>query len=194
MKAGWNDGSNTTVETPVTQPETATSVKYSDWAADDIYHAVDFGYLDAAEDKSRVPAVTDLLGADFTKAITRGQFAALAVRYYETLMTDLAGYDYTIPVNTGDDVFADSTGNEAIAKGTLKHFSIANGVYVYERRYGDHSVVVMLNGTDRPQTLDLKPYAEILPRKEATDFLNGQTRQLTDKLELKARDVLLLEF
>ena len=53
---------------------------------------------------------------------------------------------------------------------------------------------LMLNGTDRPQTLDLKPYAEILPRKEATDFLSGQTRQLTDKLELKARDVLLLEF
>ena len=67
-------------------------------------------------------------------------------------------------------------------------------MYVYERRYGDHSVVVMLNGTDRPQPLALKPYAEILPRKEATDFLNGQTRQLTDKLELKARDVLLLEF
>ena len=85
-------------------------------------------------------------------------------------------------------------GNEVIAKGSLKHFSIANGVYVYERRYGDRSVVVMLNGTDRPQTLDLKPYAEILPRKEATDFLSGQTRQLTDKLELKARDVLLLEF
>ena len=85
-------------------------------------------------------------------------------------------------------------GNEVIAKGSLKHFSIANGVYVYERRYGDRSVVVMLNGTDRPQTLDLKPYAEILPRKEATDFLSGQTRQLTDKLELKARDALLLEF
>ena len=137
LKAGWNDGSNTTVETPVTQPETATSVKYSDWAADDIYHAVDFGYLDAAEDKSRVPAVTDLLGADFTKAITRGQFAALAVRYYETLMTDLAGYDYTIPVNTGDDVFADSTGNEAIAKaftlGILGGYNSADnraGIYV----------------------------------------------------------------
>lgn len=123
LKANWNDGTGTVTETPVTEPETpvvdtnADEVTYSDWAAEDIINAISMGYLDDDPDVfGYQPAVTDLLGSDYTKAITRGQFAALAVRYYETLMGDITGEDYTIPVNSGDDVFADSTGNEAIAK------------------------------------------------------------------------------
>lgn len=145
LKSNWSDGSNQTVtETPVTEPETpvvdtdATSVTYSNWAAEDIITAISMGYLDDDPDVfGYQPAVTDLLGSDYTKAITRGQFAALAVRYYETLMGDITGEDYTIPVNSGDDVFADSTGNEAIAKaynlGILGGYNSADtraGVYV----------------------------------------------------------------
>ena len=54
-------------------------------------------------------------------------------------------------------------GNEVIAKGKLKHFAPNKGIYVYERKYGDKSVVVLLNGTDREQTINLDPYQEILP-------------------------------
>ena len=85
-------------------------------------------------------------------------------------------------------------GNDVIGKGTLKHFSIANGTYVYERRYGDRSVVVIMNGTDKPQELNLAPYKEILPQKQATDFLSGKTIELTEKLMLKERESLLLCF
>ena len=123
LKSNWSDGTGTVTETPVTEPETpvvdmdADEVTYSEWAAEDIINAISMGYLDDDPDVfGYQPAVTDLLGSDYTKAITRGQFAALAVRYYETLMSDITGEDYTIPVNSGDDVFADSTGNEAIAK------------------------------------------------------------------------------
>ena len=145
LKSNWNDGSNQTVtETPVTEPETtvvdtdATSVTYSNWAAEDIINAISMGYLDDDPDVfGYQPAVTDLLGSDYTRAITRGQFAALAVRYYETLMSDITGEDYTIPVNSGDDVFADSTGDENMAKafnlGILGGYNSADtraGVYV----------------------------------------------------------------
>lgn len=119
LKSNWNDGTGTVTETPVTEPETpvATSVTYSDWAAEDIITAIRMGYLDDDPDVfGYQPAVTDLLGSDYTKAITRGQFAALTVRYYETLMSDITGEDYTIPVNPGDDVFADSTGDTNMAK------------------------------------------------------------------------------
>lgn len=123
LKSNWNDSTGTVTEEPVTEPETpvvdtdADEVTYSNWAAEDIINAISMGYLDDDPDVfGYQPAVTDLLGSDYTKAITRGQFAALAVRYYETLMGDITGEDYTIPVNSGDDVFADSTGNEAIAK------------------------------------------------------------------------------
>ena len=144
LKSNWNDGTGTVTETPVTEPETpvvdtdATSVTYSNWAAEDIINAISMGYLDDDPDTSGYqPAITDLLGSDYTRAITRGQFAALSVRYYETLMSDITGEDYTIPVNSGDDVFADSTNNEAIAKafnlGILGGYNSApdrSGVYV----------------------------------------------------------------
>ena len=145
LKSNWSDGSNQTVtETPVTEPETpvvdtdATSVTYSNWAAEDIINAISMGYLDDDPDVfGYQPAVTDLLGSDYTRAITRGQFAALAVRYYETLMSDITGEDYTIPVNSGDDVFADSVGNTDMAKafnlGILGGYNSADtrsGVYV----------------------------------------------------------------
>ena len=145
LKSNWSDGSNQTVtETPVTEPETpvvdtdATSVTYSNWAAEDIITAISMGYLDDDPDVfGYQPAVTDLLGSDYTRAITRGQFASLAVRYYETLLGDITGEDYTIPVNSGDDVFADSTGDENMAKafnlGILGGYNSADtraGVYV----------------------------------------------------------------
>lgn len=144
LKSNWNDGTGTVTETPVTEPETpvvdtdATSVTYSNWAAENIITAIRMGYLD---DDPNVfgyqPAVTDLLGSDYTRAITRGQFAALAVRYYETLMGDITGEDYTIPVNSGDDVFADCSGDTNMAKafnlGIVGGYNSADtraGVYV----------------------------------------------------------------
>lgn len=146
LKSNWNDESNTgtVTETPVTEPETpvvdtdADEVTYSNWAAEDIINAISMGYLDDDPDVSGYqPAVTNLLGSDYTRAITRGQFSALAVRYYETLMSDITGENYTIPVATGDDVFADSTGNTDMAKaynlGIMGGYNSADtraGVYV----------------------------------------------------------------
>lgn len=140
LKSNWRDSTGTVTETPVTEPETpvATSVTYSNWAAEDIINAISMGYLDDDPDAfGYQPAVTDLLGSDYTRAITRGQFAALAIRYYETLMSDITGKNYTIPVNSGDDVFADSTGDENMAKafnlGILGGYNSADtraGVYV----------------------------------------------------------------
>ncbi len=85
-------------------------------------------------------------------------------------------------------------GNDVIGKGSLKHFSISNGTYVYERRYQDRSVVVIMNGTDSEQNLPLAPYKEILPKATATDILTGNTITLTDNLPLKERETLVLTF
>lgn len=140
LKSNWSDGTGTVTETPVTEPENpvATSVTYSNWAAEDIINAISMGYLDDDPDVfGYQPAITDLLGSDYTRAITRGQFSALAVRYYETLMSDITGEDYTIAVNPGDDVFADCSNNENMAKafnlGLVGGYNSADtraGVYV----------------------------------------------------------------
>ena len=85
-------------------------------------------------------------------------------------------------------------GNEVIGKGTLKHFSINQGVYVYERKYNGKSVVVIMNGNDRKQDIPLKPYAEVLPKKQAKDMLSGKVVALDNQLTLGEREILVLEF
>ena len=85
-------------------------------------------------------------------------------------------------------------GNDVIGKGTLKHFFITNGTYVYERKYGDHSVVVIMNGTSKEQKLNLEPYKEVLPADSAQDFFTGNTVQLDEELTLQPRETLLLNF
>ena len=85
-------------------------------------------------------------------------------------------------------------GNEVIAKGQLKHFAPNKGVYVYERKYGDKSVVVFLNGNDREQTIDLVPYQEILPASSAFDLLTEKKVELRNELTLPSREIYLLSF
>ena len=85
-------------------------------------------------------------------------------------------------------------GNDIIGKGTLKHYSIAKGCYVYERSYKGKSVVVIMNGTGQPVELDLTPYRESMPASQATDVLTGKTINLNGTLKLEARESLLLEF
>ena len=84
--------------------------------------------------------------------------------------------------------------NEVIGKGSLTHFSIMNNVYVYERKHGERSAVVIMNGSDQPQEISLTPYREVLPAPTATDFLSGRTVELSDKLSLEPRESLLLCF
>lgn len=85
-------------------------------------------------------------------------------------------------------------GNDAISKGSFKHFITQNEVYVYERKYGNHSVVVFLNGSDADRTVDLTPYKEVLPGHWAYDLLNDRQIDLQTSLLLKGKDVLILEF
>lgn len=85
-------------------------------------------------------------------------------------------------------------GNQVIGKGNLKHYSIQNGVYVYQREFNGKSVVVFMNGTDDSKELDLTPYQEILPRENALDVLTGKNVNLSGRLRLDGRENLILNF
>ena len=85
-------------------------------------------------------------------------------------------------------------GNQVIGKGSLKHYSIQNGVYVYQREFNGKSVVVIMNGTDDSKELDLTPYQEILPRENALNVLTGKNVNLSGKLCLDGRENLILNF
>lgn len=85
-------------------------------------------------------------------------------------------------------------GNQVIGKGSLKHYSIQNGVYVYQREFNGKSVVIIMNGTDDSKELDLAPYQEILPRENALNVLTGKNVNLSGKLCLDGRENLILNF
>lgn len=85
-------------------------------------------------------------------------------------------------------------GNDVIAKGALKHFSPAYGIYAYERRHGNKSVAIFLNGNNREQTIDLTAYQEILPRASARNVLTDETVKCDKELTLPARGMWVLEF
>ena len=45
----------------------------------------------------------------------------------------------------------------------MKHFIPNNGVYLYQRANGDDKVVVMMNGRDEANEVDMERYQEIIP-------------------------------
>lgn len=86
-------------------------------------------------------------------------------------------------------------GNEAIAKGSFKHFAPVNGLYVYERKSNDKSVVVFLNGVSEPRSVNLDIYKEILPQNRAKDILNDKIIDLdNNNIVIPANGVFILEF
>ncbi len=85
-------------------------------------------------------------------------------------------------------------GNEVIAKGALKQFVPYNGIYVYERKYNNKSVVVILSGSDSEKTISMERYKEVLPKSQAKDIISGNTVSLSETLTISPRSVLILEF
>lgn len=86
-------------------------------------------------------------------------------------------------------------GNDVIAKGSLKHYVPIDGIYVYERKFRDRSVVVFLSGSDNEKILNLDRYREILPKVRSIDVITGKTIDLSmASLEIAPRDIIILEF
>lgn len=82
-------------------------------------------------------------------------------------------YDYISAVNKWRE------GSKAAAEGKMKHFMPDNGLYVYERRAGDDSFIVVMNGRDKENEVDMSRYAEIIPEgKVYRDVVTGEIIEL----------------
>jgi glycosidase len=85
-------------------------------------------------------------------------------------------------------------GNKIISEGSMIHFQPQQGVYVYERRLDNKSVIVFMNGAGQDIDLPLQRYAEILRGKNTgKDVITKRTVSLGEQLTLKAKEVLILE-
>ncbi len=85
-------------------------------------------------------------------------------------------------------------GSKAAQFGTLTHYIVENGVYVYFRTYENETVMVILNNNDKEVNLDLDRFSENL--KGYTTAKSVTTRNYYDSLktiQVPARSPLILE-
>ena len=76
----------------------------------------------------------------------------------------------------------------------MKHFAPNKGIYVYERKYNNQSVVIMLNGNNREQTISLEPYKEILPTNKVYDIISQKTMEIGKDITLEGGGIRILIF
>ncbi len=83
-------------------------------------------------------------------------------------------------------------GSKAIAEGKMKHFMPDNGVYLYQRGEGKDAVLVMMNGRDVENEVDMTRYKELIPSgAKYKDVITGNiitVRPESDKYTFSPRE------
>lgn len=101
-------------------------------------------------------------------------------------------FDYIAAVNKW------RKGNTAAADGKFKHFMPTNGVYLYERANDKDAYVVVMNGKDSENKVEMTRYAESIPLgQKYRDVITGETIVLrpsdTDVYIFAPRETRILE-
>ena len=83
---------------------------------------------------------------------------------------------------------------DVIHTGKTLHFVPQNGVYVYFRYNDKEKVMVVINKNDKPQTLDLNNYSEIIPNEIAVkDVISDTEFTINKNLEIKGKSSYIFE-
>lgn len=83
-----------------------------------------------------------------------------------------------------------------VTRGRLVHYTPDNAdrCYVYARIYGDETVLVILNGSDSEQTLDMSRFSEVIRgASSGRDVVSGEVLDITDRIQVPARGTFILE-
>ena len=83
-----------------------------------------------------------------------------------------------------------------VKEGKLIHYTPDNAThcYVYARTDGKNTVLVILNGSDREQTVDMKRFSEVVGRARiGTDAVTGEKVDITRPVAIGARGVYVLD-
>jgi glycosidase len=83
---------------------------------------------------------------------------------------------------------------KAIHYGSFKHFIPENHVYVYFRNLEDETIMVCLNNSKKPQSLNMERFVECTRNySSATDIFSGNEYGLNTNILVPARSALILE-
>ncbi|MCH5225591.1 MAG: glycoside hydrolase family 13 protein [Muribaculaceae bacterium] len=88
--------------------------------------------------------------------------------------------------------------NTAAANGSFKHFMPTNGIYLFERKNDKDSYIVVMNGRDEENEVEMERYQEIIePGRKYKDILTGEIIILrpvtTDSYVFSPREIRILE-
>lgn len=65
--------------------------------------------------------------------------------------------------------------SKAIADPTMVHYAPSNGIYLYKRGVGDDAAVVVMNGRDEVNDVDMSRYSQVLqPGETLVDVITGE--------------------
>lgn len=86
--------------------------------------------------------------------------------------------------------------SKAVAEGGMKHFMPVNGLYLLQRKAGDDEAIVVLNGVDSENDVDMTRYTEIIPiGRRFRDVVSGEVITLipeTFKRKFQPRETRIL--
>lgn len=84
--------------------------------------------------------------------------------------------------------------NEAVTKGSLKHYIPQNGVYVYFREWEDKRVMVMLNNSKGSQAIETSRFTEGLKgARHGKNIITGNPFTFRNTILLEPRQALIIE-
>jgi glycosidase len=84
--------------------------------------------------------------------------------------------------------------NKAICEGKLIHYAPDSNCYVYLRIKDKNKVLVILNGTNKEQSLRMNKYSEITENsKSGKEIISEQILDLTDTLNIPAKGIYIIE-
>lgn len=87
--------------------------------------------------------------------------------------------------------------SNAIAKGKMTHFMPTNGIYLYQRKSDNDEVIVVLNGVDSENIVDMTRYTEIIPvNTKFKNIITGEVIELIPedmKRTFSPREIMILE-
>ena len=84
---------------------------------------------------------------------------------------------------------------DAVKEGKLIHYTPdRTGCYVYARVKDNKTVLVLMNGTDKNQTLDMNRFNEVVKDyKSGKDIITETTVAIDTPVQIPARGVYILE-
>ncbi len=85
-------------------------------------------------------------------------------------------------------------GNKAVQYGSLTHYIVENGVYVYFRKYAGQTVMVLLNNNDKAVDVDLKRFANDLKGyTKARSVITHRSWNEPNNINIPAKSPLIIE-